>query len=134
MLKYITFQATFNIQPSSVIGDISIFSDPPLSLVAQRALKQKITRNHLVILTPPIAFNPPLPSHITKLPLLYHCFSIPMSFNQLGYSPSATFGTYNNVTGDQTNTTVNGPVNGQYLSFYRFSTLIDQRYIFSTKQ
>ena len=38
-----------------------------------------------------------------------------MPFNQSGTNPSATFGTYNDVAGNQTiTTTIDGPVNGKY--------------------
>ena len=58
-----------------------------------------------------------------------------MPFNQSGTNPSATFGTYNDVAGNQTiTTTIDGPVNGKYLDFYYFSTLINESYILSTKQ
>ena len=50
-----------------------------------------------------------------------------MPFNQSGTNTSATFGAYNDVAGNQTNTTtINGPVNGKYLDSYYFSTLINE--------
>ena len=48
-----------------------------------------------------------------------------MPFNQPGFNASADFGTYNDAAGNQTITTINGPVNGKYLDFYYFSTLIN---------
>ena len=90
-------------------------------------------RNYVLIPSLSTAFN--FLDHLTYLLLYNHypCFSISMPFNQPGSNSSAIIGTYNDVAGNQTNTTtINGPVNGKYLDFYYFSTLINESNIHST--
>ena len=103
---------------------------PPSGLVTQRRYYFK--KNH--------TYSPYYPASIYLFPLSiftnlftyshYPCHSISMSFNQSYSNPPATFGTYNNVAGNQTTTTTttttNGPVNSKYCYFYHFSTLINE--------
>ena len=119
LLQYTISQITSKIQLSSEKDHIPIFwpsvrSCDPTS---------PDTRNHTHSPCYPIILI--LLNHLTNLLSYNHypCLSISTSFNQSGSNPSTTFGTYNDVTGNQTNTTINGTVNGKYLGFYYFSTL-----------
>ena len=88
-------------------------------------------RNYVLI--PPLSTVFNFSDHLTYL-LSYNrhpYFSISMPSNHSG--PSFT-GNYYDIAGRQSNTTINGPVNGRYLSFYCSCTLINEWYIHSTNQ
>ena len=87
-----------------------------------------VIKKHNYDLIPSLSTDCNFPDHLTYLLSYNHypCLSVLMSFNQSGPNPSATFGTYNDVSGNQTNTTINRIVNCKYFNFYYFSTLINE--------
>ena len=120
----------YSFHPKNTIYSLS---DPLSDLVTRFASFKRIVHAYFVIPSLPITFY--LPDHPTNLLSYNHypCFSISMSFNQSGSNASATFGTYNDVSGNQINT-IQGDVNGQYFIFCYLSILINQWIIYSTKQ
>ena len=104
LLQYTTSQVTSKIQLSSEKRDISIFWSSIISCISSST--EKITRTQFLL---HIAFH--LLDHLTNLHSYNHypCFSISMPSNHSG--PSFTRNYYD-IAGRQTNTTIQGDVNG----------------------
>ena len=125
LLQNITFQATSKTYPRSKVEDtVYPFCDFLLSTFVSPTSTDIKKYIYVVILPLFIAFDPP--SHLpTRLSLYKHYprFSISMPFRLFAFLSNLTFGTYNDVTGNQTNT-----YNGKYYNSYNLSSLANEWY------